>query len=246
MMRWLQQYVDLVRINLQMLRQEVWFFTMIQVALSLSLVLGLGSLVPDISDTSALYLTTGTATQASVTIGLVALPQFISQAKEDGRLDYFFTLPISREAYLLAQVTFVALMALPGIVFALVLGAWHYGVDLHFDPLVLAVVPLTILSLAGVGIALGVLSPHLQLTNAIAQLIIFYVLFFAPVLVPKEQLPGVFQQVAVLLPPTYAADALRATVTDLPGTQLTRSLLVMSGFAVASLAVSSAAVRRRG
>lgn len=245
-MRWLQQYADLVRINVQMMRDELWFFAMIQTALAVSLVVGLGSLIPNMSGPTALYITTGTATQATVTIGLVALPQFLAQAKADGRLEYFFTLPISREAYLLAQVTFVALMALPGVAFALILGAWHYGVGLQFDPLVLLVIPLTILSLSGVGIALAMISPHQQLTNALTQLIIFYVLFFAPVLVPRQQLPNVLQHVAVLLPPTYAADALRATVTDLPGTRLGLSLLVMCGFGVASLVISSLSVRHRG
>jgi ABC-2 type transport system permease protein len=85
----------------------------------------------------------------------------------------------------------------------------------------------------------------MQLTNAITQLLIFYVLLFAPVLIPKEQLPEALQALAVIFPTTYAADAIRATVTDLPGTHLARSLLLLAGFAVLSLAASSIVVRRR-
>lgn len=77
-------------------------------------------------------------------------------------------------------------------------------------------------------------------------LVIFYALFFAPVIMPKEQLPAALQFIADYLPPTYAADAFRATVTDLPGTHLMRSLLVMAGFGVASLGLAAASVRRRG
>ena len=48
------------------------------------------------------------------------------------------------------------------------------------------------------------------------------------------------------LPASHAADAMRATMTDLPGTHLMRSLLVMAAFAAGSLGLASAAARRRG
>jgi len=102
-----------------------------------------------------------------------------------------------------------------------------------------------VLSLGGFGAAIAILSPRLQLTNAISQLSIFYFIFFAPVLLPRENLPTALQRTADLLPPTYAADAVRASLTDLEGTHLERSLLVLLGFAVASIAVAAASIRRR-
>jgi hypothetical protein len=39
---------------------------------------------------------------------------------------------------------------------------------------------------------------------------------------------------------------MRASLTDLPGTHLARSLLVMTLFAAGSLGISAAAIRRRG
>jgi ABC-2 type transport system permease protein len=245
-MTWLTQYRDLVSMQLRSMRNELWFAAMIQVVLSLGLVIGFGFLIPDVSETTALFLVTGTATQAFVTIGLVMLPQILAQAKESGRIEYFLTLPISREAYLLALVTEVALMALPAVAFTIVLGAWHYDISFTFDPAFIAVAFLAVFSLAGVGVAMAVYSPHMQVTNALTQLIIFYVLFFAPVLLPKEQLPEVLQFTSNFAPPTYAADGVRATLTDLPGTHLARSLLAMGGFAAGSLVLSSVAMRRRG
>lgn len=245
-MTWLTQYRNLVSMQLRSMRNELWFAAMIQVVLSLGLVIGFGFLIPDVSETTALFLVTGTATQAFVTIGLVMLPQLLAQAKEAGRIEYFLTLPISREAYLLALVTVVALMALPAVAFTIVLGAWHYDLSFTFEPAFLAVALLAVFSLAGVGVAMAVYSPHQQVTNALTQLIIFYVLFFAPVLLPKEQLPELLQFTSNFAPPTYAADGVRATLTDLPGTHLARSLLAMGGFAAGSLVLSSVAMRRRG
>ncbi len=245
-MTWFTQYRDLVSMQLRSMRNELWFAAMIQIVLSVGLVIGFGFLIPDVSDTTALFLVTGTATQAFVTIGLVMLPQLLAQAKEAGRIEYFLTLPISREAYLLALVTVVALMALPAVAFTVVLGAWHYDISFTFEPAFIAVALLAVFSLAGVGVAMAVYSPHQQVTNAMTQLIIFYVLFFAPVLLPKEQLPELLQFTSNFAPPTYAADGVRATLTDLPGTHLARSLWVMSGFAAGSLVLSAVAMRRRG
>lgn len=245
-MTWLRQYRDLVSMQLRSMRGELWFAAMIQAVLSLGLVIGFGFLIPDVSETTALFLVTGTATQAFVTIGLVMLPQLLAQAKEAGRIEYFLTLPISREAYLLALVTVVALMALPAVAFTVVLGAWHYDLSFSLEPAFIAVAVLAVFSLAGVGVAMAVYSPHQQVTNALTQLIIYYVLLFAPVLMPKEQLPGLLQLTANFAPPTYAADGVRATLTDLPGTHLARSLLVMGSFALGSLALSAVAIRRRG
>ena len=241
-----RQYVELAKLQLRAMRQEIALIMVIQVALTGGLVLGFGYIIPDISKVSATYLVTGTATQSFVTVGLVMLPQFLAQARDDGRLEYMLTLPISREAYLLAQVSVVGLMALPGVLFALVLGGWHYGLSLNTDPMVVPVVLLAVLSLAGVGVAMAVLIPHQQVTNGLAQLIIFYVLFFSPVILPVEQLPALLQHTADFMPTTYTADAVRASLTDLPGTHLWRSVGIMGGFAVVSLVLSAVSVRRRG
>jgi len=241
-----RQYADLVSLQMRSMRDDTIFIALIHVALSLGLVLGMGYLIPNISESTALFLVTGTATQAFVTTGLVMLPQMISQSKADGRLEYFLTLPINREAYLLSLITVVAITSLPAVAFCLAFGAWHYDLSLSLDPLFFVVMGLAVLSLAGVGVAMAVYTPHVQVTNALTQLIIFYVLFFSPVLLPESQLPAFLQETAKLAPPTYAADGVRATLTDLPGTSLTKDLWLMAGFAMASIALSAFAIRRCG
>jgi len=245
-MKGFRDYAELVRFQLLTNRNEMWFFGLIQVAFSVGFVLGFGYIIPDITKDTALFITIGSATQSIIMVGLVGLPQMLAMAKAEGRLDYFMTLPISREAYLLAMVTQVAIMSLPGIVFAVALGWLRYDLDISVQAAVLAVVPLAIMSLAGAGIAMAVLIPHQQLTNMMTQLLIFYVIFFAPVLLPKEQLPEALQFTAKFLPPSYVADAMRATMTNLPGTQLGQSLLAMAGFSLLALGAASAAVRHRG
>ncbi len=121
------------------------------------------------------------------------LPQMLAQAKDAGRIELLPDAANQPRGYLLALVTVVALIALPAVAFSILLGAWHYGLSFNFDPAFIAVAFLAVFSLAGVGVAMAVYSPHQQVTNALTQLIIFYVLFFAPVLLPKEQLPELLQ-----------------------------------------------------
>jgi ABC-2 type transport system permease protein len=240
------QLYELVKLTLRSYRASIVFVIMVQVVLTVGLVLGYGYLIPDISETAALYITTGAATNATITIALVVLPQVLAEAKHLGRMDFMLTLPISREMYLLAHVISTIILAAPGTILAVAFGAWHYDLSLDVSPWLPAVILLSIASLAGVGVAVAVLTKQLQVTNAITQLVIFYVVFFAPILLPKEQLPEMLQAVSTIMPPTYAADAMRATLTDLPDTELYRDLLVLSGFAAASMALSAVTIRRRG
>lgn len=245
-MRYARQFGLLMGVQLRTMRSDFWFVMIIQASFALGLVLGIGYLIPGITKETATYLTIGAATQMFVTVGLVMLPNFIAEAKQVGRLEYFLTLPIGREAYVFSMLTVVAAMALPGVVLTLVLGWARYGIGYAVDPTVVVVGLLATLSLAGVGVALAMLAPNQPVTNSFTNLIIFYVLFFAPVLVPSSQLPWVLQKTALVMPPTYAADAMRATLTDLPGTHVGSSLLILTAFTIGSLGLSAAMIRRQG
>jgi ABC-2 type transport system permease protein len=242
----LRQYRDLTSMQIRSMRTDLPMIAVIHIAFSVGLVLGYGYLIPDISEATATYLVTGTATQAFVTVGLVMLPQMLSQSKAEGRLEYYLTMPISRELYLLSLISVVAITSLPAVFFALAFGAWHYDLSFHVEPAFIAVAVLAVLSLAGVGVAMAVWSNHPQVVNGFTQLVIFYVLFFSPVLLPASQLPDLLEHTAKLAPPTYAADGIRGTLTDLPSSNVGKDLSVMGGFAVASIALSAFAIRRRG
>lgn len=245
-MKAVRQYYDLVAMQMNSMRGDNVFIAILQVALSLGLVVGMGYLIPDISKATAMFLVTGTATQAFVTTGLVMLPQMLSQSKADGRLEYFLTLPISREGYLLSLITMVAITSFPAVLFTVLFGAWHYDLSFAVNPGFVLVMILCVLSLAGVGVAMAMYIRQPTVVSAVTQLIIFYVLFFSPVLLPQAQLPPVLQFTSKFAPPTYAADGVRATLTDLPGTNLGKDLVLMSGFAAGSIALSAFAIRRRG
>jgi ABC-2 type transport system permease protein len=245
-MKALREFVTLVRMNFLMHRGYIFMMAIVMLAFPFGFVLGMGYLIPNMTKETATYITIGSAAQAVITVAAVGLPQMLSEARHEGRMDYFLSLPISREAYLLAFLAEATILIIPGFIFAIVLGWLRYDISLSIQPTIVLVAILAMLATTGAGMVLAMLIPHMQLVNAITQLLIFYFIFFSPVLLPIEQLPRVLQWVSYLLPPGYAADAMRATLTDLPGTHLGRSLAALAAFSVFSVAISSAAVRRRG
>ena len=76
----------------------------------------------------------------------------------------------------------------------------------------------------GHGVVIAIYSPHLQVTSSTSNPTLFYVLFFAPVIVPREQLPELLRTISLEMPTTYAADAASASPTNLPGTNLGKAM----------------------
>ena len=83
----------------------------VQALFAFGIVVGYPLLFPELDQTTILYLATGAPAISLITIGLVAVPQVVAQAKTEGSLDYMRTLPIPRLVYLLADMAFVSWFA---------------------------------------------------------------------------------------------------------------------------------------
>ena len=70
------------------------------------------------------------------------------------------------------------------------------------------------------------LPPGVVAIGGTIRLVIFYAIFFAPILLPKEQLPEVLQAISAFMPITYAADAMRGALTNLEGTNVPQDVLI--------------------
>ena len=73
--------------------------------------------------------------------------------------------------------------------------------------------PLTALALSAIGMALGSLLNSLEMIQIIVNLLLFVLIMAAPVFIPWEALPVPFKLLGYLLPPSYAADALRRVLS---------------------------------
>src|ERR1044071_7294773 len=74
----------------------------VQALFAFGIVVGYPLLFSSIDRSTILYLATGAPAISLITMGLVAVPQVVSQARTEGSLDYMRTLPIPRLVYLVA------------------------------------------------------------------------------------------------------------------------------------------------
>jgi ABC-2 type transport system permease protein len=232
---------------IQMLEERVTWPLMLFITtlFPLLMVFGLGSIGSGQTRAGLLYIITGSTVVSLVTVGITMVSQQLSFMKEQGVFLYYASLPIAKGSLLLAVMASRLLLQLPGIVAALVGGSLLYGFRFVPTPLLLLILPLTALALSGLGAALGLLLPGPQLVGLVSQVAIILVLFGAPVLIPIEHLPLPLQALGLLLPPTYAADALRRAIAGLVDARLGLDLAVLSLFAALSLGAVTRGLRWR-
>ena len=187
----------------------------VQIMIAVGFVIGLSFFYPVLSQTTAKYLITGAPTIIILMIGLVLLPQIVGMARKEGTFDYMWSLPIPRMVYIAADATIWVLVALPGVIIALAMGAGYYGFGLDISPLAIPALLLVAISgvLLGYTIAHG--APKPEIAHLITQVLVFVIMLFSPVMYPAEQLPKWLAQIHNILPIKYMADLSRGTLTDL-------------------------------
>ncbi len=211
----------------------------------LIMVFGLGVIGSGQTSEGLAYVITGSTVASLTFVGITMVSQSLGWMKERGDFLYYASLPISKASLLMAVMLSKLLLQLPGIVVALIGGSLIYGLHFQLNPMLLLILPLTALALSGLGAALGLLSPSFQLVNVLSQIAGIVVLFVAPVMIPIDHLPVVLQWFGLLLPPTYAADALRRAVAGINDARLALDLAVLCLAAFGSLYGISRGLRWR-
>jgi ABC-2 type transport system permease protein len=241
----LRDYPLLLRIQLLELRTWGPIVVIFTTLFPIAMILGFGLIGGGVSKAGHIYIVTGAAVISLVTIGITATAQDLGEMQRDGVFQYYASLPISKGALLAAIVTVRVLTALPGLALTLVVGALRYHTPASVNVATIALLPLTVLALAGVGAAIGILIRDFRVVAALSQLAFIVVMFASPVLIPQAKLPHVLQWFAYALPPTYAADGFRHALTAALDGRLLLDVGVLAAFAVASLVAVARGLRWR-
>ncbi len=216
----------------------------VQIMIATGFIFGLGFFYPEITPTTAKFLTTGAPTIILLMVGLVLVPQIVAMARTEGTFDYIWSLPIPRMVYMAADATIWLLVSLPGVILALAIGALHFDFGLTVNPLI--VPALFLISLTGISIGYCIAhgAPKPQMAHLATQIIVFAIMLFSPVMYPAEQLPGWLATVHKFLPVKYMADLSRGTLTDIE-VNLGLAFSVVGIWAMASVILTYILVRRR-
>jgi len=218
---------------------------MVQALSGAGIVLGFGLLIPSVSTEVAEYLSTGAVVVTLILVGVVMGPQLVAQQKMQGSYDFMWSLPVPRTASSAAWLTLNTFIAVPGMLAALLAAAWRYDVSFDVSPMVVPAVLLTIVTGTLLGYALAHAVPKPEVTMLVSQVLIFVIFGFSPISYPAENLPTWLAETHEYLPFIHMANTVRDTLVDGLATDVGRSYLVLSVWAVAATAISAVVLGRR-
>lgn len=244
MMRALRDYTLLVQWQARRISWLLPLIVGVQTVLAVGIIVGFGFLFPEVDPETALFLATGAPTLLLLVIGLVLVPQMVSEAKNEGTYNWMRALPVPRMAFLAADATVWFVAMLPGLVVALVVARWHYGLAFSVSPLVVVAILLVGLTATGVGYAIASFVPPM-ITVLLTNLLLFVSLMFSPINFPAERLPDWLQAVHQVLPITSMAEVMRGTLAQDSFDLTVRPFVVLAAWCAAGFAASYAAMNRR-
>ncbi|GCF09828.1 ABC transporter permease [Dictyobacter arantiisoli] len=233
------QYCVVTRIMLMEYRTS-WF---IQIFMALILPMGIIFFLKSVGDvkstTQAIFLLGGNMA-TSIAFGPTNfLVTKIGWAKQIQEFDFWMALPLSKLTLVFAIIAVSLLFALPGLVGVYVLGNLLFGLPFMGQHLLLVpFIPLCVLPMAGLGTLLGHYAPNGQTANVLGNLLIVFVGFLAPMMIPMDVLPLPLQIVARFVPTTYVADAFRAILANQINLMVAFDVLILSFFSVLLLTFS--------
>lgn len=242
---WLRSYSKMTRWELGSLRRLLPLIVALQVVIGGGFAVGVDLLYADIPTRNALYLSTGVAVVTLITVGLVLGPQLVANHKTAGTYDFMWSLPVPRTTQAAAWVTVNSVIALPGMIAALMIADWRFDLPLYVTPKIVPAVLLTIVSATMIGYAFAHAIPKPMVTQLITQLLIFMILGFAPINFPPENLPTWLAELNLWLPFYPMAEVVRDALTRDLVTDAARSYAVLGVYTVASVVVAAWVVGRR-
>jgi len=232
---WWTAYKNLLFIRWANIRNE-WYFGVIVGMLFPLAIMTFMKLNGSAEDSaSGLYVATGNAVMSLVMGPMQSICNDLAWARQRNDLDYFAALPVSKLQITLAFATVSGLFIIPAMLFSIGMGAWWFGFQLEWTPMVLPVMVVCSLSMTGLGVLAGVFARGIHQANMFNSAMMLVVVFLSPVLIPYENLPGFLKATSRLLPTSYAAAALRGSLTGMSVPEMLRLIGILLGFTICFL-----------
>lgn len=219
-------------------------FIIVQTLLSVSMVLGYGLIAGHPDREASLYLAGGGPAIALISLGLIMTPQWVSQSRTEGSLDWMRTLPVPRIAFLLADLAIWTALALPGLVVGVIVANARFDVDLAPQWWLVPGAVLVALTAACIGYAIATLLAP-ALAQILSQVLAFGILLFSPMSFPSDRLPDWAQELHRWLPFEPMAQVVRAGLFSHDATMPTRSWVLLVGWCLVSIVGASWALGKR-
>lgn len=234
----LRQYILVIRVLLTEYRQT-WF---VQVFMGLLLPIGIAFFLKSIGNVNtterAVFLFGGNLATSIVFGPTCFLIQKVGWARCIHGFDYWVALPLPKLTLLFAMISVAFFFAFPRVAGVYVFGSLLFGLPFTNSLLFLPLMPLGVLSLAGLGALLGCSVPNGQAATSISNVLIVFVSFLSPMMIPASYLPLPLRIISLFVPTTYVADAFRAVLANQLDMHLAFDVLIILRFSGAFLALA--------
>ncbi|HTG48764.1 MAG TPA: ABC transporter permease [Actinomycetota bacterium] len=242
---WRHAYLTMTGWDLAGLRLELPLIVVVQILSGIGFVLGIGLFFQRIPAQVALYVSTGVVVLNLILVGLIVGPQNTADQKLAGTYEYLRALPVPATAAAGAWFTVALIASLPAAVVSLVIAELRYGISFTITPSIVPAVLLTAFTGTMLGYALSHAIDDPMRTRLIAQMLVFFVFGFSPILYPASQQPPWLATISWWLPFEHMATIVRAGLTTGVVSGIGRSYLIVAIWGIVGTALSARAVGRR-
>ncbi|SEO49602.1 ABC-2 type transport system permease protein [Amphibacillus marinus] len=238
-------FLLLFRWQLLRLRTLIPLFIVLQMMTGVGFIIGLNYLVPNMDQQTAYLFVSGAPTLILIIIGVVFVPQIVTEDIASGSLAYMFSLPISRILFLLTDLFVWLLSALPGIISALWIGSWYYDFSFSIEWLLWPSILIVGLTCCCMGYAIAHLIAKPQYVLMLTNLVVFFLFLFTPINFPLERLPSVIQALHLKLPFIHMADLIRQSINGENQFITHQTVIMLSIWLTLSFGIMIIVVQRR-
>jgi ABC-2 type transport system permease protein len=242
---WIAAYLSMLRFDLASQRNWLPMFMLMQVMFGAGMAIIYGFYLGTAPVPVIRYIVTGAPALAVITAALIGVSTIVTERQLAGTWDFIWSLPAPRSATVASTFSVYTAMAIPGMVTALALASWRYGIHLNLS---LSIVPAFLLSslmAISMGFALSISISNPLVTNVIVNALIFVILLFSPVVYPISQLPAWLADLQRGLPIYHLAQVMRASLTTGVVHDLIISYVVLGAWTAGSWALTGWVIGRR-
>ena len=177
---------------------------------------------------------------------MTGLPHAISYEKDMGTLDGMLVAPTSRLSIILGKVMAQTVRGLVQAAIIFVLAVALFGVVIYGSVfLLVGLVFLTVFSFVGLGILITSFTDREETATMVMMTLMFPMMFLSGVFFPIQQMPWFMQDIAQILPLTYATTAMRKVMLlGAPMSAVFSEIVILLGFGIVMLAIAVPTFKR--
>lgn len=240
-----RSYRAMLRFEILNLRLFLVITLVVQTLVGAGMGIMYGFFLGDIPPIGQTFLVSGIPALSLFPLGFVLVPSVIADHRFEETYDYIWSLPVPRLASAAATFTIFAGLSLPGMLLAVGLSCWVYGVTLTPNLMIVPAVVLTAAMATSFGYAMGHAVKNPRMVNPLTNLMVFLVLMFSPIVVPTEQFPKWFGAVHSVLPFWHMANVLRDGLTIGLVEKVGTSYVVLTLWLIGAWVVTARVIARR-